>query len=196
MYKIIRLALFGAVALLAVSCKPANQPRQFDGGAKLYVNVKDKLRSLDVETRALPIIDGDTQKILTPKEVVEEAVNFVLTGKDAYGNIVENVRVGITDSEMKDIPNARIKMREDMIVDRFGKLVTYFFEAKNVRIEGTNGIIIAYIPQATLQEAWTKIKAAYDKGDYDTVYKLFQDAYTAIPCTTKQYEALKAQGLN
>ncbi len=196
MYKIIKLAMLGGVALLATACTNTSKPRVFDGGAKLYVNVKDKLRGMDVQTRALPVIEGDEQKILTPKEVVEEAVNFVLTGKDAYGNIVDNGRVGITDSEMKDIPNARIKMREDMIVDRFGKLVTFFFEAKNVRIEGTNGIIIAYIPQATLQEAWTKIKAAYDKGDYDTVYKLFQDAYTAIPCTTKQYEALKAQGLN
>lgn len=191
MNKIIKLALAGAVALLAVSCKPANQPRVFDGGAKLYVNVKDKLRGMDVQTRALPVIEGDTQKILTPREVVEQAQNFVVTTEDGY----EGGRFGITDAEMKDPENERIKMRQDMIVDRFGKLVTGFMKAKDIRIEGISGDIIAYIPQSVVTEAWTKIKEAYDKGDYDTVYSLFQDAYTAIPCTTRQWQALKEQSL-
>lgn len=191
MYKIIKLALFGAVALLATACNNTSKPRVFDGGAKLYINVKDNLRSMEVEARALEPIEDDTQKVLTPREVVEQSANFIFTREDG----TPNVRVGITESEMKDPENARIKMREDMIVDRFGKLVSYFMNAKDVRIEAGDASIIAYIPQATIKEAWAKIQEAYNAEDYDKVYELFQTAYTAIPCTTKQWEALKAKGL-
>lgn len=88
----------------------------------------------------------------------------------------------------------------DFIIDNFDpnnpKLVSHFFTAKNVRFVDKEGKIIGYIPQRVFKEAWVKVKAAFEAKDYDTVYRLFQETYTAFPCTPEEYEQLKAEGRN
>jgi hypothetical protein len=67
---------------------------------------------------------------------------------------------------------------------------------------GTNGEIvkkiqhdtIAYIPNSVLRNAKGLIRAAYDKGDYTTVYALFNKAFTFKPITGAEWRALKAKG--
>lgn len=183
--------LLSVVALIGVTaCK--EKPQQFDRGACLYVNVKNELRAMNIEPRALEPIEGDPQEVLSPREIVEQAQVFILDDTDGY----KNVQVGISDSEMKDIENARIIMRDDHIIFPDGKLNTYFLEAENIRIDNGHNQAIAYIPQSVVKKALVEIKAAYDAGEYEKVYKLFETAYTAIPCTQMQWEKLKEEGLN
>ena len=47
-----------------------------------------------------------------------------------------------------------------------------------------------------MQEGWIKIKKAYDAGNYDEVYRLFQEVYTAIPITPSEYQKLVEKGEN
>ena len=56
--------------------------------------------------------------------------------------------------------------------------------------------IVGYIPNAVMQEASRKIKAAYAVGNYEEVYRLLQDAFIAYPITDAGYQALKAEGNN
>lgn len=197
MKKIIAIALL-AVALLAVGCEK-DKPSGLKSGAELYVNIqKSTTKAMKIETRALPIIEGDPQTILTPREVVEQCDVFVLDDNEGY----KNASMGISE-EMRDRVGERLIMRGDMIVlpiDRPGKglkkgdLEPYFLEARNVRIQDIEGKVIAYIPNSTMEPAWKHIKAAHDAGNYDKVYELFQEAYTAIPCTDLQYKALVERG--
>lgn len=53
---------------------------------------------------------------------------------------------------------------------------------------------IAYIPNSVLHYAKERIRAAYDKGDYTTVYALFNKAFTFKPITGAEWRALKAKG--
>jgi hypothetical protein len=55
---------------------------------------------------------------------------------------------------------------------------------------------IAYIPNSVLRNAELQVKAAYANGDYTTVYKIFNEAFTFTPITGAEWRALKEQGLN
>lgn len=192
-----RLLMAVVAVLMVTACNCGNKPngKLLDPSAMLYVNVKDDLpRAVNEGTEA-------QERLLTPAEIVRECQNFCID--DPEGNV--NALAGIGD-EMKDYENNRIKMWGQQIISEDGKLEEYFIKSKNVRViigkvpGKTNPTldegIIAYIPNKVMQEGWVKIKAAYDAGNYDEVYRLFQEVYTAIPITPTEYAKLKAEGKN
>lgn len=179
------LALVASVALLTASCS-SDEPDNglLDQEAMLYINVNNTMRATE------------TIEKMTPREVVEKAGGFKFT---SYDNI-DNCTMGISD-EMKDYENERIKMWGEQVISSKGELVDAFIGARNIRVIGPddrtgNEAIIAYIPNATMVKAEKEIKEAYRAGNYDLVYKLFQDAYTAIPTTYAEYRELVSKGLN
>lgn len=186
------MLLIGAVLLTA--CTPKQTPTEsklLDKGAMLYINVKDNMRvtaSTDTTTTDEPIP--------TPREVVEQAMNFLMTepqtGKPNCGLAIA--------PEQKDVENNRIKMWGEMIIEPDGTLSEYFLKVRDFRIlarlqgDETEQRIIAYIPNKRMEEAEVAITKAYNDGNYDEVYRLFQELYTAIPTTTARWKALKAKG--
>lgn len=182
------------VVMAVTACNGKDKPKKglLKQGAMVYINVKEK---------GLKAMDGTTstdEKLYTPAEIVKEAMNFCLDTPE--GNI--NGLNGISD-EMKDFENNRIKMWGEQIINRDGELVEYFMKCKNVRIcngkypdKDNHRNIIAYIPNKVMQEGWVKIKKAYDAGNYEEVYRLFQEVYTAIPITPSEYQKLREKGEN
>ncbi|WP_308006328.1 hypothetical protein [uncultured Porphyromonas sp.] len=193
MKTIYRLLAVVAVVMAVAACNGKDKPNgRLEQGAMIYVNIKEK---------GLKAMEGDTnteEKLYTPEEVVKEALNFCL---DTPEGVINGLN-GISD-EMKDFENNRIKMWGEQIIDRDGELVEYFMKCKNVRIcngkypdKDNHRNIIAYIPNKVMQEGWIKIKKAYDAGNYDEVYRLFQEVYTAIPITPSEYQKLRDKGEN
>ena len=96
----------------------------------------------------------------------------------------------------------RLKMWGTDIITSWGTLEKEFIKAKDVVFEIDYGLIdgsnridtIAYIPNKTLIDAYNIIKPAYDSGDYETVYSVFDQAYRFIPITGAEWRALKEQG--
>lgn len=186
------MLLIGAVLLTA--CTPKQTPTEsklLDKGAMLYINVKDNMRvttSTDTTTTDDPIP--------TPREVVEQAINFLMTepqtGKPNCGLAIA--------PEQKDFENNRIKMWGEMIIEPDGTLSDYFLKVRDFRIlarlqgDETEQRIIAYIPNRKMEEAEAAITKAYNEGNYDEVYRLFQELYTAIPTTTARWKKLKEKG--
>ena len=179
---------------MVTACNCGNKPngKLLDPSAMLYVNVKDELpRAVNEGTEA-------QERLLTPAEIVRECQNFCMDDSDEKINLLS----GISD-KMRDYENNRIKMWGQQIIDEEGRLKETFIKCKNVRIcsgkypdKDNHRNIIAYIPNKVMQEGWIKIKKAYDAGNYDEVYRLFQEVYTAIPITPTEYAKLKAEGKN
>lgn len=186
------MLLIGAVLLTA--CTPKQTPTEsklLDKGAMLYINVRNQPMRVTAPT------DTTTEdSIPTPREVVEQAMTFLftnpLTGK-------QNSALAI-GPEQKDFENNRIKMWGEMIIEPDGSLIDYFFKARDFRIlarlqgDEKEQRIIAYIPNRKMEEAEAAITKAYNEGNYDEVYRLFQELYTAIPTTTARWKKLKEKG--
>lgn len=186
------MLLLGAILLTA--CTPKQTPTEsklLDKGAMLYINVKDNMRvtaSTDTTTTEDPIP--------TPREVVEQAITFMY--KD-YETGKPNMPLAV-GPEQKDYENERIKMWGEMIIEPDGTLSDYFLKVRDFRIlarlqgDETEQRIIAYIPNRRMEEAEAAITTAYNEGNYDEVYRLFQELYTAIPTTTARWQSLKEKG--
>lgn len=188
------MVVVAVLTVLALTACNGDKPKKglLKQGTMVYINVKqDGLKAMDGTT-------STDEKLYTPAEIVKEAMNFCLD--DPEGDI--NVLLGISD-EMKDFENNRIKMWGEQIINRDGELVEYFMKCKNVRIcngkypdKDNHRNIIGYIPNKVMQEGWIKIKKAYDAGNYEEVYRLFQEVYTAIPITPSEYQKLRDKGEN
>lgn len=110
--------------------------------------------------------------------------------------------------KQRDTINNRLLVWGFHVITEQGELELKFIGSRNVVFEywpgeGKPGFdsdnilrdTIAYIPNSVLDKAEAEIRAAYDAGDFETVYTLFQDAYTFIPITGAEWRALKAQGI-
>ena len=194
------LLLLGAILLTA--CTPKQEPTQqkgLDPATKLYINVRNQPMRVTTATDTTTTDDP----IPTPREVVEQAITFLFT-EPRHGQ--PDRPLGIDDVQ-KDYENNRIVMWGGMIMNddnnKEGRLELndYFFKVRDLRIlarlqgDEKEERIIAYIPNKRMEEAEVAITKAYKDGNYDEVYRLFQELYTAVPTTTARWQALKKKGL-
>ena len=197
---LLSLALFLAMAVAGCQEKPQEKEKSkvLDPGAMLYINVKaNPTMKAETDTK-----DPVEYPILTPREVVEQASVFLFTDP-LSGKIDANLSI---NDKQKDVENERIMMWGEMIINNEGSkdlsvyhLDDYFFKLRDLRILGSNkeeGVdnIIAYIPNARMEQAEIDIKKAYEAGNYDEVYRLFQELYTALPINNDGWKALKEKG--
>ena len=211
-----------ACALLCSSCggtKPAPEPKPkpeektpfyAKEGSFLYLNVNET-----------PIMKTDTEKpkggdlLLSPLNIVKYAGTIVSKNMEGVdGNFA-------VAPELRDVENRRIKMWAEMViakrpfkengqrVDKWTLLDVGWISRRDVRLEINNldpiktddGVVIpaetkviAYIPNAKMDEAQKAIRKAWEAGNNEEVYRLFNEAFTFIPITNNEWEALKAKG--
>lgn len=197
------------VALFALSgCKEEPKSKVLDANAMVTINVTDG-KSTRTVNPDLP----DNPKHLSPRDLVEQAWEMVsdfdgikdarlwLAGKIEEGDYLA-VHGGRKAGEYqyKLIDEAKFIFWGDFVINvddpNNPKLVDHFFTSKNVRFEDKEGNIIGYIPQRVFRESWVKVVEAFEAKDYERVYKLFQETYTAFPCTPEEYAKLKEEGKN
>ena len=202
-----------ACALLCAACsdpKPEEKqeekkPFVLKDNTHLYLNV-DNTKTMKAETT-----EG---LLLSPRNIVKYAKGITYTNKDGL-----TARLAV-DDDQRDLVNNRIKMYAGMIIGPVphmidGKrtdvyeLLDGFIKARDIRLENTNidpfitddGVhvpanigVLAYIPNAKMEQAEKDIRAAWEAKDNEAVYKFFNDAYTFIPITQKAWDELKAKG--
>ena len=206
-----------ACALLCAACsdpKPEEKqeekkPFYAEEGSFLYLNVK-KQNTMKADTEKPK--GGDL--LLSPLNIVKYAKIIASRGIGVNGNF------GIAP-EMRDVEHSRIKMWSEMViakrpfkengqrVDKWTLLDDGWIASRDVRLEINNidpiktddGVVIpaetkviAYIPNAKMDEAQKAIRKAWEAKDNEEVYRLFNEAFTFIPITNNEWEALKEKG--
>lgn len=172
------------LAFVVTSCKTDKPNGLLDPNAQLSINIV---------SGTAPRAESDEEQPLSPLEVVKQAMELHVTFSD---NGMSGGR-RILDKQ-RDLEKVAIKMFGNDIISESprtkGQLQTDFIAGSNVYFTTLDSKdTIAYIPNRVLREAYIKVLAAYEAGDYPEVYKLFQEAYKAIPCTGKQYRELKTK---
>ena len=212
----VALALvLGAVAL--VGCNGKSQPTQKEKepfyakeGSFLYLNVRNT-NTMKTETEK----QEEGNLLLSPLNIVKYSAGIIsVDTKNQQGNYA------VTD-ELRDIENCRIKMWSEMIiskrphkidgqrVEKWTLLDDGWISRRDVHLVVDNlqsvttddGVVIpagfyvvAYIPNAKMDIAQKAIRKAWNEGNNEEVYRLFQDAFTFIPITDKAWKELKAKG--
>ena len=205
--------LMAAVAVLMVTACNTNKPngKLLDKNAMVYINVTDgKARAVNPD---LP----DNPEHLTPHELVAKAENMIYTTPQFpdgsveptlwLGGIIEEgeplTKMGRKAGEYqyKLLDEAKFVFWGDFVIGtnyktNEPKLEEEFFKATNVRFYDKDDNIIGYIPQRILKEAWIRIQKHFEAKEYDKVYQIFRETYQAFPCTTEEWNELKAKGMN
>lgn len=187
------------MVMAVTACNGKDKPNgRLEQGAMLYINVKNgNLKSMDVRAT-----DGDNKDgLLTPREIVETATAMVFTDPETGK---KDMNISIAPSQ-KDVENARIKMWGEQVIREDGTLNEYFITIRDLRIVAPNKLdkdgnmlpefnVTGYVSNEVMERAEKEIRKEYAAGNYDKVYKLFQDAYTATPINLEMWEALKKEG--
>lgn len=186
MKTILRMAVVAVLTVLALTACNGDKPKKglLKQGAMVYVNVKQE------GLKAMEAMASKDEARLTPRQIVEQALNFMFIDPETKKT---DMNIGILDVQ-RDLENERIKMWGEQVINKDGTLNDYFISLRDVRILGLADAIIGYIPNKVMEKADKEIRQAYEAGEYEKVYKLFQEAYTAMPITTKEWNALKEKG--
>lgn len=106
---------------------------------------------------------------------------------------------GFADHQ-RDFENMRLLMYSTDVVAQNGTLEEGFIEGRDIvlrildqRLEPID--TIAYISNSIIIQAEKEIRAAYAAEDYETCYRLFDNAFVFQPITGAEWRALKEQGL-
>ena len=216
LFVVLALAL-GAVAL--VGCNGKSQPTQKEKepfyakeGSFLYLNVRN-INTMKTEKQE----EGNL--LLSPLNIVKYADGIIsVDTKNQQGNyaVTDKVR-DIENCRIKMWSEMIISKRPHKVEGVYGSVQKWtllddgWISRRDVRLVVGNidpittddGVVlpattgpnvVAYIPNAKMDIAQKAIRKAWDEGNNEEVYRLFQEAFTFIPITDKAWKELKAKG--
>lgn len=169
---------FIMLILIVVSCKKETPKKIFDPDAMIVLRGQNSLAKSPAQ-RAM--VSG-----LTDLEIVKNGVNIKWkshwAGNDYYEEPKEIAR-GFGDHQ-KDFEKPALLMFGADIVAYDG-VGNYFYKdfiyGYDVYITDNNNDTIAYVPNKVIEDARKPIEEAWNRGDYDAVYKMFNEAFTFLP---------------
>lgn len=184
MKKLLYVLLAGATL---ASCDKNEAPKKkvLNPFAQITVHIKESLPT----SRA-----GNDQR-LTPREMLEQAEFFRLFDQEMIARGATKPGARHIGENEKDFDKVAFRWWGDDVV-RADTIVTYWRDVRDLIIIRGNGDTIGYIPQHVRTEAYKRILEAEKEQDYDLIYRIFEEAFTGMPCTPEEYKELKEKGLN
>lgn len=190
-----KLIFILTLVLAVVSCKNNEPKKPFIIDTNAMVNLKPDVKNWAKAPQFI-MKSSNSATHLTPLEIVQQAVGISWTYNNKTGDRGFN-------NEQRDVtsnpPMLKMFASDIINIDQYNK--PYYEPAF---IEGVDCILfrsynnkrdtIGYIPNAILRAAQPLIKSAYDNGDNETVYRLFNEAFTFLPITAAEWQDLKKQG--
>lgn len=151
----------------------------------------EKVKTFKPDPNATILIRGISSRAtiedLTNLEIVENANGIVWQSNWAGNTLWDDIKdIGRSFiPEHKDIENQILKMWATDVIDQQGDYYKDFTYGFNVFIIDTNNDTIAFVPDEVISSARIKIEEAYNEGDYEKVYDLFNTAFTFLPIELK-----------
>lgn len=164
------------LVLLIIACDKKDTPNPIDKGQP-DPNATITIRpAKGVQLRAT--IEG-----LTALEVVEQALSIKYQSNYFDNVYYENKKdiARMFDDDMKDYNDPALKMFAIDVIALDGSYYRDLTYAVNVVITDAVGDTIAYVPDGVISTARPLIEAAYEEGDYNKVYKIFDEAFVFKP---------------
>lgn len=121
---------------------------------------------------------------LTPLEIVEQAEGLVLKSiYNDYNNEVSSYPVarnmGLEKEKNYEIP--AIVLGVEFIINQDVGYHKLFTHATDVSIIDINNDTIAIIPNSVMRYTQVLIEEAWDRQDFDEMYRVFEDEYKFVP---------------
>jgi len=195
--KKIYLALFAALFFLFSCEREVEQPFVLDAGT--VVKILPDMSGWPI-TRA----DSDTIAAsdssfvhLSPLEIVKETIGLSFQNPGLFGGAPTNAGFNSWQRDTLAEP-PYLKMFATDIINDSG-LVPDFIESEDIiffRVVNDQIDTVAYIPNAVIRAAEVDVKAAFEAQSYDSVYVLFNEAFTFLPVTGPEWRAIKAAESN
>ncbi len=184
--------LFIVLAAIFAACE-TNEPKRFEIDPSVTVNIKGKSQPQKVSG----VFKVDNEH-LSNLEIVKQTftMKFTQNGTEYSRGFADEQRDTTHTTPMLKMWRTDILYYEELIDGtQTGDvlLAPYFLEATGCVLETIKGDTIAYIPNAVLRSAETRIKALFNAKDYQPIYEIFNDAYTFIPITGSEYRALESE---
>ena len=141
---------------------------------------------------------------LTALEIVEQTNNLCFYNYDLVDNSMSR---GFSEAQ-RDTVGCRLLMWGTDIIKQDGNIDMTFIGGEDMILQraffdpsqpyGERGWndTIGYLPNSALIKAREIIIPAFERGDYETVYKAFDEAFVFYPITGAEWRELKAQGKN
>lgn len=120
---------------------------------------------------------------LTAMEIVERGASLHFQSH-YFGNVYEETAKELArgfNESMKDYSIPALKMLAIDVISAEGEYYRDLTYATSVFITDSNIDTIAYIPDHVISSARVLIEQAFNSGDYDEVYRLFNEAFTFLP---------------
>ena len=182
--------LYLFIILFLASCK-VNEPKEpFKIDPNATILIKPDMKGWQNPAMR---VKSENPEHLSALEIVKQgsAIAWHWTGAGIDGS------AGFNDGQ-RDLETPALKMFSSWIINLDADLEPYyvpdFIEGKNCviwRVVNNERDTIAYIPNSVLRTAQPLIKEAYDNGDAETVYTLFNEAFTFLPITADEWRALE-----
>lgn len=197
-----KVFLLTAVAALSfLSACDDDDNGKLDPNANLYINGVDKTNKAatsNARYTAAEICRMDSLFLLCYRENIGMITFDVIQPSTPH---VDNPQVLIIDSV-----NTRIAMRAANITALdgvWGKNPFLDSESDVYLMKGlwergmyqAIGDTLAYVPRDQRAAVYDTLSVLFAKEDWNTVYKVFQEAMTFVPCTGEEYKALQDAGL-
>lgn len=178
------IILVACAASVFTACQKDDNKGKLDPNAKVYVSPAPGVKAAK-----------DTLH-LSAREIVLQAEG-ILFNTPGVGSTSS---MGVDDWN-RDTINNRIMLGSTCVIASDGKLDSTFIDSRDmllVILDGRNHPTdtIAYVSDKTLEVAAKTIREAYNREDYASCYRLFEQAFTFVPITGKEWRALKAVGDN
>lgn len=187
-----KILFITVLAAIFAACE-SNEPKRFEIDPSVTVNIK----GLSQPQKASGVFKVDNVH-LSNLEIVKQtfALRFTHNGTEYARGFDEGQRDTTHTSPMLKMWGTDILYYEELIDGtQTGDvlLAPYFLEASGCVLETIKGDTIAYIPNAVLRDAESRIKALFNAKDYQPIYKIFNDAYTFIQITGSEYRELESE---
>lgn len=174
------IVLVACAASVFTACQKDNSKGRLDPNAKIYISPAPGVKAA-----------AANPEHLSAREIVLQASEVLFNVKSSMG----------FDDWNRDTINNRLLMGSTAVIAQFGTLDTVFICGRDIILviddERNHPIdTIAYTSNQTMNIAEKAIREAYAREDYASCYRLFEQAFTFIPITGKEWRALKAEGRN